>query len=248
MPRGRPSVRTPPSVGRLLRPPSLRTPPWLPSTRLPPSRKSARLRIWLGTLPVRERIELPEREPSKLPLLEPSNLEPSLLMPERVPEKLLRLLLEKLLRLLGLELRLLLEKLLRLLGLELRLLLEKLLRLLELELRLELEKLEPLRLELEKPPPPRLTLELLLCPPPPPLRPPPPRWAYTGVSAKAAPNNARLIKRDIFMILLLSFFYLFSFLYRLGLQGDCRPVPFFTMQKYNHFFRKNPFCCPIFPV
>lgn len=233
MPRGRPSVRTPPSVGRLLRPPSLRTPPWLPSTRLPPSRKSARLRIWLGTLPVRERIELPEREPSKLPLLEPSNLEPSLLLPERVPEKLLRLLLEL--------------RLTPLLGLELRLLLEKLLRLLELELRLELEKLEPLRLELEKPPPPRLTLELLLCPPPPPLRPPPPRWAYTGVSAKAAPNNARLIKRDIFMILLLSFFYLFSFLYRLGLQGDCRPVPFFTMQKYNHFFRKNPFSSPIFP-
>jgi hypothetical protein len=101
-----------------------------------------------------------------------------------------------------------------LLGLELRLLLEKLLRLLELELRLELEKLEPPRLLLEKPPPPRLTLELLLCPPPPPLRPPPPRWAYTGVSAKAAPKTAMLIKRDIFMIY--SFLYFVCFLFCMG--------------------------------
>lgn len=143
-------MRIPPSVGRLLRPPSPRNSPRLPSAREPFSRKSARLRIWLGTLPVRERIELPERELSKPPLLEPS-----LLTPERVPEKLLRLLDDTELRLL-LELRLTL-----LLGLELRLL-EKLLRLLELELRLLLEKLEPLRLLLEKPPPPRLTLELLL--------------------------------------------------------------------------------------
>lgn len=80
---------------------------------------------------------------------------------------------------------------------------------LELLLLLRLLPLNELRLLLEPPPDERLTDEDELCPPP--LRPPPPPlWAIAGVKLSVRATIARAINFEVFILLLLSFRFVFS--------------------------------------